>query len=47
MKCWGQVLNILFLIVCYASVAQQVEHTAVNRVVGGSSPPRSVVTRPN
>ncbi len=32
----------LFLIISYASVAQQVERTAVNRDVGGSSPLRSV-----
>ena len=32
----------LFLIVHYAFVAQQVERTAVNRDVGGSSPPESV-----
>jgi hypothetical protein len=35
----------LFLIVVYASVAQQVERTAVNRDVGGSSPLRSVPLR--
>ena len=34
----------LFLIVVYASVAQQVERTAVNRDVGGSSPLRDVPT---
>ena len=32
----------LFLISDYAFVAQQVERTAVNRDVGGSSPPESV-----
>jgi hypothetical protein len=32
----------LFLINDYAFVAQQVERTAVNRDVGGSSPPESV-----
>lgn|GEM_PF-3352330 len=30
------------MIVVYAFVAQQVERTAVNRDVGGSSPPESV-----
>lgn len=34
----------LFLIDDYALVAQQVERTAVNRDVGGSSPPRSVAS---
>ena len=34
----------LFLISCYVSVAQQVERTAVNRDVGGSSPLRDVVS---
>ena len=36
------ILYMLFLIDYYAFVAQQVERTAVNRDVGGSSPPESV-----